>query len=87
MAAAMTNGTMLTCEATSAFAVENISPTPMAKASDVSLTSVITSLPMAGMIRLTTCGTTMCASVWNLEYPRTSAASYCPRGTDCRPER
>ncbi len=33
---AETNGTMLTCEATSALAVENISPTPMANASDVS---------------------------------------------------
>ena len=58
---------MLTCEATSALAVENISPTPMANASDVSLTSVMISLPIAGRIRLATCGITMYKNVCRRE--------------------
>ena len=78
---------MLTCEATSALAVENISATPIANASDVSFTSVMISLPMAGRMRLTTCGSTMRTNVCIREYPSTSAASYCPRGMDWMPLR
>ena len=54
---------MLTCEATSAFAVENISATPMANASDVSFTNVMISLPIAGRILLMTWGNTIFINV------------------------
>ena len=50
--------------ATSCLATVNISMTPMEKASDVSLTSVMTSLVMEGMMRLTT---------WAARSGRTSA--------------
>lgn len=65
--AAMANGAMLTCEATRALAVENISATPMENASDVSFTSVMISLPMDGRTFLTTCGSTMRKNVCELE--------------------
>ena len=54
---------MLTWLATSCLATVNISMTPMEKASEVSLTSVMTSPVMAGMMRLTTCGSTMRTNV------------------------
>ena len=49
-----------------AFAAENISMMPSTKASDVSFTSVMTSLPMAGRIRLMTWGSTIFMKVWAL---------------------
>ena len=52
-------GIMLTWEATSCLATLNISMTPMENASEVSLTSVMTSLVMDGRMRLTTCGSTI----------------------------
>ena len=59
----MAKGIMLRCEATNALAVENISATPMAKASEVSLTRVMISLPIAGKMRFATWGITMRANV------------------------
>ena len=67
MAAAMAKGIMLRWLATRALAVVNISATPMEKAREVSLTSVMTSLPMAGRIRLTTWGKMIRKKVWARE--------------------
>ena len=47
---------MLVWAAAMALACVNISMMPSTNASDVSLTSVMTSLPMAGRMRLNTCG-------------------------------
>ena len=58
---------MLTCEAAMAFAWLNISMMPSTNASDVSFTSVMISLLMAGRIRLTTWGSTIFMNVWNFE--------------------
>ena len=63
----MANGIMERWLATRARAVVNISATPMEKASEVSFTRVTISLPMAGRMRLTTCGRTMRRKVCPLE--------------------
>ncbi len=57
---------MLTCDAAIAFAWLNISPMLSTNASDVSFTNVMTSLPIAGRMRLTTWGKTIFMKVWNL---------------------
>ena len=57
---------MDTSLAAKAFAAENISMMPSTKASDVSFTNVMTSLPMAGKIRLMTWGSTIFMKVWTL---------------------
>ena len=58
---------MLTCEAASALACENISMIPSTNASDVSFTKVMISLPMAGRMRLITCGSTIFMNVCTRE--------------------
>ncbi len=58
---------MLTCEAAMAFAWLNISMMPSTNASEVSFTSVMISLLMAGRMRLTTWGSTIFMNVWNRE--------------------
>ena len=58
---------MLTCEAAMAFAWLNISMMPSTNASDVSFTSVMISLLMAGRMRLTTWGSTIFMNVWSFE--------------------
>ena len=58
---------MLTCEAAMAFAWLNISMIPSTNASDVSFTSVMISLLMAGRMRLTTWGSTIFMNVWSFE--------------------
>ena len=58
---------MVTWEATSAFAEENISATPMEKASEVSFTRVTISLQVAGRMRLNTWGSTIFMKVWTPE--------------------
>ena len=58
---------MLTCEAAMAFAWLNISIMPSTNASEVSFTSVMISLLMAGRMRLTTWGSTIFMNVWNRE--------------------
>ena len=68
-------------------AMENISATLSVKARDVSFTSVITSFVTEGRIRFITCGRIILKKVWNLLYPRTRAASYCPAGMDWIPLR
>ena len=60
----MAKGTMLLWLATRARLCVNISATPMEKARDVSFTSVTTSLPMAGRMRLNICGKMMRKKVW-----------------------
>ena len=57
---------MDTSLAARAFAAENISMMPSTNASDVSFTSVMTSLPIAGRIRLMTWGSTIFMKVWAL---------------------
>ena len=58
---------MLTCEAAMAFAWLNISMMPSTNASEVSFTSVMISLLMAGRMRLTTWGSTIFMNVWSFE--------------------
>ena len=70
-----------------AFACVNISMMPSTNANDVSFTNVMISLPMAGRMRLNTCGRMIFMNVCVREYPSTSAASYCPRGMDWMPLR
>ena len=50
-----------------AFAWLNISMMPSTNASDVSFTSVMISLLMAGRMRLTTWGSTIFMNVWSFE--------------------
>ena len=65
---------MLVCELANAFAVVNISATLIVKASEVSLTSVITSLVTDGRILLMTCGKIITKNVCILEYPNNLAS-------------
>ncbi len=69
---------MDTSRAASALACENISAMPKTNARDVSFTSVMISLPMAGRMRLITCGSTIFMNVCARGYPSTFAASYWP---------
>ena len=63
------------------------SPMLMTLASDVSLTSVMTSLDMGGITRLTTCGSSTYKNVCTRVMPSTEHASYCPTGMDSIPPR
>ena len=67
---------MLASRATSAFDVLMSSGMLSTNASEVSFTSVMISLLIAGKIRLMTCGSTIFMNVWNRVYPSTFAASY-----------
>ena len=71
----------------SCFAIVNISVTAMVKASEVSFTSVITSLPTAGMTRFTVCGRTMRKKVCARDSPSAFAASCCPGSMESMPPR
>ena len=57
----------------------------MAKAMEVSLTRVMTSLVTGGMTRLTICGKMILQKVCIRVNPSTSAASLCPVGTAWMP--
>ena len=54
---------MLTCESTTAFAVDNLSPPPLSNARYVSLTRVMISFPISVTLRLATRGFTLYRNV------------------------
>ena len=58
------------------------SPIKNVDASEVSFTIMINSLPSAGRIVLSACGTRMYQVRWNEFMPRLMAASLCPASTD-----
>ena len=82
-----TNGIKVVSFAAICFAIVNISVTAIVNASDVSFTSVITSLPIAGMTRLTTCGRMTRRKHIRFGMPSATAASVCPRSIDRIPPR
>ena len=69
------------------FALVNISAQLIAKAREVSFVRVMTSFVTGGRVLFTTCGSMILKKVCTLEYPRTFAASYCPREIDSMPPR
>ena len=72
----MNNGIIVVLDAAICFAIVNISVYESANASDVSVTSVITSLVTDGIIFFTICGKIILKKVCVLLYPRTVQASY-----------
>ena len=59
----------------------------MMRESDVSLTSVMTSLDMGGTMRLTICSSVTLKKICVLVMPSTCPASCCPFGTPWMPPR
>ena len=68
-------------------AIMMISLLEMMLASEVSLTSVMTSLPMGGRMRLTTCSSVTRKKICGFVMPSTSPASVWPLGTLSMPPR
>ena len=81
------SGVIVVLAEESCLAIVNISVTAIVNASDVSFTSVITSLPTAGMTRLTTCGRMMRRKHIPFGIPSATAASVCPRSMERIPPR
>ena len=68
-------------------AIMMISLLEITLAREVSLTRVMTSLPMGGRIRLTTWSRVTRKKIWARVMPSTWPASVWPRGTDSMPPR
>jgi hypothetical protein len=63
------------------------STTPMVKAREESFSSATTLLTSGGRAILKACGKVMSMKVCHFDSPSALAASICPLGTACRPER